>query len=182
MKPKITEAPLPSSLEEARRFLVNRPFLASPRHKAQHWRAVRDDAHPDILAFERVFIRRFRKMGIPMFAHCIVRPDAVQMRHFVTGVSKARPGESPHNVGKAVDLVHGTRAWQVPKPCWDLMGHIGKEVAQQLGIKVVWGGDWRFYDPAHWELAGWDKYPATYRAAEDDEVRRLLDYYSGAEA
>ena len=148
--------PLPETYAEALRYLTAKPFLASARHRAQAWRADRKDADPDILAFERAFIARFRKLGIPMFAHCVCRPEAVQARLFIQGRTQARPGQSPHNFGMAVDLVHGVRAWDVPRPCWDLIGHVGKEVADRLSLNLTWGGDWKFYDPAHWELADWE--------------------------
>lgn len=170
--------PLPNRYDSALRYLRNPVFLAGARHKAQHWRADRTGAHPDILAFERAFIRRFKRLGVPMWAHCVQRSEATQRRHFVTGVTKARPGESPHNHGKAVDLVHGTRAWDIPKAAWDLIGHIGKEVAGQLGVKVVWGGEWRFYDPAHWELEDWRHYP-TEAVVSAPQLEDLLAYYDG---
>lgn len=74
---------------------------------------------------------------------------------FRKGNSKAKWGSSPHNCGMAVDLVHGVYAWEIPKLCWSMLGHIGKEVAAQQGVKITWGGDWDFYDPAHWELSDW---------------------------
>ena len=36
---------------------------------------------------------------------------------------------------------------------WDVLGHIGEEVAAQRGLKLEWGGRWKFYDPAHWQVA-----------------------------
>lgn len=164
---------LPKTYAEALRYLVNRPFLGTSRYRAQHWRAERNGAHEDILAFERAFIRRFRRLQVPMFAHCVVRTDAAQGRLFVQGRTKARPGQSPHNHGKAIDLVHGTKGWEIPKPCWDLIGHVGKEVAASLNIKVVWGGDWEFYDPAHWELADWRNYAD--RVADDVRAEAELE-------
>lgn len=147
---------IPATYADALRYMVNKPFLKSSRYRAQQWRADRIGAHNNILVFEKAFIRRFEKLGVPMFAHNMVRSEATQRRLYVQGVTKAPAGRSPHNHGKAVDLVHGIRAWDVPRPCWNLIGHVGKEVAAQLGIKLVWGGDWQFYDPAHWELDDWE--------------------------
>ena len=137
------------------RGMIDRSFLLSERHKGQHNRADRSRGHPTLLEFERVLIKRFAKLGVPMFAHCVYRDDVEQQRLYVKGLSKAKPGQSAHNVGLAVDIVHGTKAWDLTRKQWDLVGHIGKEVAASLGIKVEWGGDWSFYDPAHWELANW---------------------------
>jgi hypothetical protein len=94
-------------------------------------------------------------MGIPMFGHNMVRTSAQQTELFVKGVSKAKAGKSPHNYGCAVDIVHSRKAWNLTKKEWGLIGHIGKDIAARNNIKIVWGGDWNFYDPAHWELKDW---------------------------
>lgn len=145
------------------RGMVDRSFCLSERYKAQQTRVPRAGSHPDLVEFERRLIARGRKLGVPLFAHCFVRSDADQNSLFVRGLSKARAGESPHNYGLAVDVVHGTKAWDLTRKQWEIIGHVGKEVAAQLGVKVEWGGDWRFYDPAHWELANWRDIGATWR-------------------
>lgn len=137
------------------RGMIDRSFLLSERHKGQHNRADRSRGHPTLLEFERKLIKRFAKLGVPMFAHCVYRDDKEQTRLFVKGLSKAKAGQSAHNHGFAVDIVHGTKAWDLTRKQWDVVGHIGKEVAASMGIRVEWGGDWSFYDPAHWELANW---------------------------
>lgn len=119
-------------------------------------RANRVGAHPEILEFERVFIMRMRKLGVPLFAHCVMRGMAEQQRVFETGHSKAKWGNSPHNYGCAVDIVHGTLAWQMPRKSWEIIGHMGKETAASIGVKVEWGGDFKsLWDPAHWQLHNW---------------------------
>lgn len=135
--------------------MVDRPFLANARWQEQQWRARRDGAHPKILLFEKRLIRKLEKAGLPFFAHNMVRTAAEQTELYVRNVSKARAGRSPHNFGCAVDIVHSVRAWNLTKLEWQLIGHIGKEVAALNHIKIVWGGDWDFYDPAHWELKDW---------------------------
>lgn len=138
--------------------MVDRPFLLRPEYQTQQQRAVRDGAHPDIREFERKLIKRMaKKHGVPLFAHNMVRSNADQTALFVQGVSKAKAGKSPHNFGCAVDIVHSVRAWDLSRESWLMLGHIGKELANQMGVKLVWGGDWSFYDPAHWELAEWRK-------------------------
>lgn len=172
----LSVAPVPDRLDAALRYLVNEKFIAGTRYRDQQARADRRGAHPDIIAFERAFVRRMKKLGVPVFAHNMVRNHAQQGRLFVQGVSKARPGESPHNHGKAVDIVHGIRAWEIPRPCWDLFGHIGHEVAKQLGVKVQWGGTWKFYDPAHWELEDWRHYPLD-PAVSSLKLEQILKLY-----
>ena len=88
------------------------------------------------------------------------RPNRIS---FAAGTTKARAWESPHNYGLAVDIIHGTKAWDLTRKQWEIVGHMGKEVAAQLGVKVVWGGDWKFYDPAHWELANWRDIGSTWK-------------------
>lgn len=135
--------------------LRNLTFLQSAKYREQQSRANRKGAHPDIIDFERALVRRMRKLGVPMFAHNMVRSKAEQDALFVKGVSNAKGGLSPHNYGCAVDIVHGTAAWDIPRHAWAMIGHIGKEVAEAMGVKITWGGDWDFYDPAHWELTNW---------------------------
>lgn len=154
---------------EALRGLVNRPFLASQKQQEQQWRADRNGANPGILQFERRFVRKAADMGVPVFAHCVVRSREEQAKRKADGFSNAAPGQSPHQYGLAVDLVHSVRAWQLTPKEWQVMGHIGRQVAKSCGLKLIWGGDDpgeadKFsWDPAHWELVGWqtqkDKYP-----------------------
>lgn len=145
------------------RAITDRSFCLSERYKAQQSRVPRAGSHPDIVEFERRFVVRCRKIGVPLFAHCFLRTAVEQNKLFAAGASKARAWESPHNFGLAVDIIHGTKAWDLTRKQWELVGHIGKEVAAQVGLKVVWGGDWKFYDPAHWELANWRDIGSTWR-------------------
>lgn len=157
---------VPETFAQAVGKMINRPFLAD-KHRVwnQQQRAVRDGAHPDILEFERVMVRRMGKMGIPVFAHCVVRSMEQQAKEFAQGDSKAKPGQSAHNYGCAIDLVHSTRAWNLSEKEWLVIGHIGKEVIKQSGLAIVslaWGGDWKFYDPAHWEIQDWELVKGQY--------------------
>ncbi|MFU0507250.1 M15 family metallopeptidase [Pseudaminobacter sp. NGMCC 1.201702] len=151
--------------------MVDRAFIYSERWSVQQGRADRTGAQPEILEFERKLIKRCFKLGIPLFAHCVVRGSLEQNRLFKAGRSKARAGESPHNYGAAVDLIHGTKAWALSPKQWAVLGHLGKEVAAQAGIDVIWGGDWKFWDPAHWELANWRSIRAAYADGEDWDGR-----------
>lgn len=149
------ELPLPANYGTALRSLTNRAFCEGTKYREQQGRARRAGAHSDILEFERRFVRRFLKLGVPVFCHSMVRTDAEQAAIYVRGASNAQPGQSPHGYGFALDLVHGIHAWDLRRAHWDLLGHVGKEIALQMGVELTWGGDWRFYDPAHWELKDW---------------------------
>lgn len=157
---------------EALRAMTDRAFCQSERYSDQQGRAERNGAQQAILDFERKFISRCRKMGIPLFTHCCIRGSVEQNRLFKEGMSKARAGESPHNYGAAVDIIHGTKGWTISRKQWAILGHIGKETAAVSGISVVWGGDWKFFDPAHWELTNWRDVRSRYEDGEDWDGRQ----------
>lgn len=162
--PELTEAPtLPAKYREALERIRDPVRLASQRWQEQRFSAHRDGAHPDIIEFEAAFIRRLQQLGVPMFASEVWRLPERQDELFAKGVSKAKGGQSPHNYGCAADLVHAVHGWNLTDREWEVIGHVGKELAKQRGLKLVWGGDWKFYDPAHWEVANWR------------EIRQLLE-------
>lgn len=153
-----------NGLSSGLRALVARDFLHSVKHQEQHLRANREGAHEQILLFEKKFLAKMRKLGIPMFAHSVVRTNEEQTKLFVQGVTNAKAGQSPHNYGMAIDLVHGVKAWDLQPQSWTMIHHIGIEIANQNGIKIRSGYDWdqdgdltdqRLPDPAHWELRDW---------------------------
>lgn len=119
-------------------------------------RADRVGAHPEILEFERLLIKRLKKYGVPMFAHCVMRGEAEQNRVYIQGYSKSKWGQSAHNYGCAVDVIHGLKGWEIPRKSWEIIGHMGDELASQKGWKIKWGGTFKVpWDPAHWELENW---------------------------
>lgn len=160
-------AEVPQTYSEALAGMVDRPYLASRNWVEQQQRAVRDFAHPDILEFERVFVRRLAKLGVPVFAPEVIRSAKRQDDLYALGNSRARGGQSAHQYGCAVDIVHSVRAWDCSPKQWQLMGHIGKELITQKGFAVdsaAWPDfNGRFYDPAHWQIVDWknqkDDYP-----------------------
>lgn len=163
MSPPIVPLNL-ATYDLALKSVQNEPFLHTIKFKEQQLRAIREGAHPDILDFEEALIKRMAKHMVPMWPHSIVRGERQQQQAFDGGFSKAQFGKSPHNFGCAVDIVHGVLAWGLDKKAWEIVGHIGKEVAQSKGIHIVWGGDFKsLWDPAHWELRDWkdlkDQYP-----------------------
>lgn len=155
--------PTGRSYKAAREYLRNPEFIATPRWTDQKSRADRRGAQSDILDFERSLIAKLKSIGIPMFAHCVMRDPVEQNRLLRDGFSKAGAGQSPHQYGYAVDIIHSTLPWDIhledhefARKCWALIGELGKEVSQTIGVPVDWGGDWKFYDPAHWELKDWE--------------------------
>jgi|TARA_R110000824_G_scaffold102713_5_gene244478 peptidoglycan L-alanyl-D-glutamate endopeptidase CwlK len=66
---------------------------------------------------------------------------------------------SRHITGHAVDMVPYPVDWEDLKR-FEKMAKAMKKAAKELGISIVWGGDWKnFYDAPHFELDRKD-YPA----------------------
>lgn len=71
-----------------------------------------------------------------------------------------RTMNSRHLTGHAVDVapfVNGEVRWDWP--LYHQLAKIIKKAAEELGVAIQWGGDWRsFKDGPHWELT-WKAYP-----------------------
>jgi peptidoglycan L-alanyl-D-glutamate endopeptidase CwlK len=73
----------------------------------------------------------------------------------------SRTMQSKHLVGRAVDIApmvdtdgDGDKEPSWHWPHYSVLAPIVKQAAQELGVEVVWGGDWRkFKDGPHWQLA-----------------------------
>jgi len=133
-------------------------FCEGIKYREQQWRAERKGADPRILTFERLLVRRMRNLNIPMFASEVMRSQQRQLLLWTEGHSRVKE-YGPHTRGAAVDIIHGIHGWNIPKKAWSLVGHIGKEIIAQESLGMRWGGDWDFYDPAHWELTDWKNHP-----------------------
>lgn len=105
------------------------------------------------------------------------RPDEEQLKAFLRGASKLRPGESKHNSkpSRALDAVpwpiewpksnpHTQEEWREYVKCvarfYHFAGYV-QRAADELGIPIRWGGDWdgdrrfndqNFDDLPHFEL------------------------------
>ena len=59
---------------------------------------------------------------------------------------------SRHIIGEAVDIVPLPVDWKNPKP-FGLVAEAMKKAADELGVKVTWGGDWKsFVDLPHYQI------------------------------
>lgn len=144
-----------------------------------------DWAHVDsrLAVWSAVFIEMARKRNIPLYVHSALRDKLVQDAHYKRGTSKVRYPHSAHNIGEAVDVVHGTLHWEMNRQEWALLGVLGKLALERLNAKLpkdrkltlIWGGDWRsFWDPAHWEIAD---YKARTRELSSVQPVRMTPRY-----
>lgn len=114
--------------------------------------------HPQVKALTIELIKRAYHEGINIRITAGLRTNAEQQRLYNQGrttpgniVTNARPGQSIHNFGLAIDYVLVNEddtnvSWAVNKE-WRRVGAIGK----QLGFQ--WGGDWTsFRDYPHLDL------------------------------
>lgn len=121
----------------------------------QHNRADWQSVDVRIQRFAATMVDRFRSIGVPLYVHCAFRTVGQQAVLVASGKSRVKGPRAPHCQGVAVDIVHSKFHWELSRTEWGILGAYGKQVASSLGLKVVWGGDWDFFDPAHWELEGW---------------------------
>ena len=104
---------------------------------------------PELKRFERTFIRRLAKKDIPFYCVEMFREPGRQVELYIRGESPDMPGYSAHEEGRACDLLHADYGMRLPPRCWEVIGHIGQEIALTQQLPIVWGGMLR---PAHWEL------------------------------
>jgi hypothetical protein len=140
---------------EAARGLIDLDTIRSVKYRARVVKERTETSHPAIVEFYRRFQKELEARGFPFVATEFFRDGPRQMDLYESGRSRAKPGQSAHNWGAAVDVVHYGRWWDLDPKEWAIIGAIGKEVARKAKIKVEWGGDWNFYDPAHWQLKNW---------------------------
>ena len=110
--------------------------------------------HPDLV---RVIKRAIKLTPVDFVVTEGMRTLARQKELFAAGASKTM--NSRHLTGHAVDLapvVGATVRWD-----WPLFHQLApavKQAASELGVAIVWGGDWKWKDGPHFELDR-SKYP-----------------------
>lgn len=107
------------------------------------------DVHPDLRA---VILAAAQKTDILVaVGH---RDQAAQLVAFQTGKSEVNWPHSKHNAlpSLAVDVCPVPLDWN-DAASFARMADVIKQTAQELGIEIVYGGDWkRFRDADHFEL------------------------------
>lgn len=119
-----------------------------------------------LLRWSAVFTELARKRGVPLYTQCAFRGEAEQDNAVLNGNSKTRYPRSAHNIGEAVDIVHGVYHWTLTKEEWSFLHVLGLRALDLVNaglkkpeqLQLNWGGDDgspsdRFrWDPAHWEI------------------------------
>lgn len=120
-----------------------------------------DGVDPALADFAERLMRGMASIGHPMLVSEGFRSMERQAALYAQGrtkpgkvVTNAKPGQSLHNTGRAVDIVFDSpKPWAESHP-WATVGMVGKSVAIALGLKLSWGGDWKgMVDRPHWEVS-----------------------------
>lgn len=130
---------------------------------------VLDGLAPDFRAKVEEFLRRAKAAGYNITIVSGRRTMDEQQALYDKGrntsgsiVTNAKPGESAHNFGQAIDFafvnpITGAASWDESAP-WAAVAEIGKS----LGME--WGGDWAtFRDRPHLETTTWKVARDEYR-------------------
>jgi hypothetical protein len=133
---------------------VDPSYMTSNYMLKQHSRANYLGITPNMAEFTQALMLRLKAEGMPCYVHTAYRSPQLQQKLYADGFSSVRSG--PHQRGAAVDIVHAHLHWNAPPEFWRYMGIIGKQIARDRSLPVVWGGDWKgLPDPAHWQLKDW---------------------------
>ncbi|MDO5631358.1 MAG: M15 family metallopeptidase [Paracoccus sp. (in: a-proteobacteria)] len=116
---------------------------------------------PRLQYWAALFQEYARKRGVPLYVHSALRDKATQEKAFSEGRSKAIYGRSAHNIGEAVDIVHGVYHWNLTENEWRVIHMLGMAALDRVNaqlpkdrkLRLTWGGEFKsLYDPAHWEI------------------------------
>lgn len=153
--------------------LRNPNGLQSPVHRTNQFRANWDGVHPDLKKWALAFIQEAARYGVPLYVHTAKRTKEEQRRLFEKGRSQLNT-VGAHTKGYAVDIVHSFYHWDMTEREWAWLHELGKDVARMrqcpMYQRQTWGGKWRFYDPAHWEMTGWRDLPEVKNSITSDQV------------
>ena len=135
--------------------------FASNAYLRQQERADWAHADPRLMFWSAHFCEALRRRHIPVYVHTALRGRNEQDNLVTLGRSKARYPSSAHNIGEAVDIVHGTNHWDLTRTEWAVLEVLGRLSLAKVNaylpaarkLRLVWGGSFKsLYDPAHWEV------------------------------
>jgi len=117
--------------------------------------------HPKIRPMAIDFIAKAKTQGIDIKITAGLRTFDEQEKLYNQGrttpgsiVTKAKPGQSFHNYGLAIDvvpIVNGKAVWD-NETLWQKLGVIGESAGFE------WGGRWKFVDKPHFQYPKNTKY------------------------
>lgn len=125
------------------------------------WGADRGDksegrvVHPDVLEFEKAYVRRMRELQVPTYCNEMLRSLERCNALRVEGFHMLTDGIDPYVQGYACSIMHCLRKEHVIGRELDFMVQIGQEIAQRMALPMVWGGPENPYDMYRWEHAEW---------------------------
>lgn len=126
--------------------------------------------HPDLVA---VMTRALELTSVDFVVIDGLRTREQQAKLVQRGASTTM--NSRHLTGHAVDIapfVDGKVSWHWPD-YYPLAGVV-KTAAEELGVSIEWGGDWRFKDGPHWQLP-WSEYGKDDIAPRHNAKEMTLD-------
>lgn len=127
--------------QAALRWMRRPYYLHGERYAALQEVAERRRAYPPLVVWERAVVARFRRLGVPLYARCY---DA-------------------ERYGYGVQLAHCVML-RLPRICWQLIRHVGEELAGAHALDVVWGGH---EDPHRWTMREWESWRWSPPARQD---------------
>lgn len=110
-------------------------------------------------------IRQMQMVGWDCKIHECYRSPERQRELLKLRRTKAPEWTSPHQYWLAVDIIHKTKAWDVPQRFWDDLNACVKVVAEKHDIELEHGYDWG-WDSAHIELKNFRTYRKRYFGTE----------------
>lgn len=104
--------------------------------------------HPDL---QKLFLHVVKKADCSII--CGFRGKEEQDKAFAAGFSKVQWPNGKHNKlpSEAVDVCPYPIEWDNVER-FEEFAKVVKATADELGIKVEWGGSWNFKDYPHWQI------------------------------
>lgn len=172
---RVFDIPAPDGWDAPERLQAPLHFR-SETYMRQVRRADWHGCDPRLLVWASVLQQMARRRDIPLYVHCALRDRRTQNSLLAKGVSRAKYPRSAHNIGEAVDIVHGVYHWQMNEQEWALLHVLGRLALDRTNaylkkehkLDLTWGGSFKsLYDPAHWEITDYRK---RIRALADHDV------------